>query len=94
MRSKITVVFELENGQLPAELYEAHKTGRPFHGLRPTTIARGDQVNVPSQILEGLTELSSDFHNKEALAELFAMAKDHLFEEARETMQRALASHG
>lgn len=73
----MTVVFEVKDRDAMKQLYEAHKSGTTVCGLSPNIIAWGDQLTVPSELVDGLIELDPDHPDKRELRELCEMAETH-----------------
>lgn len=76
-KTKITVVFEVKDRDEMKQLYEAHKSGKTICGLAPNIIAWGDQLTIPSELLDGLVELDPDYPNKRELKTLCEIAENH-----------------
>lgn len=77
-RDTMTVVFKVKDREAMKAIYDAHLNGTTICGMHPETIAWGDQVDVPSQIVNVLNEMDPDYPNKDELREVCDMATKHM----------------
>lgn len=77
-RDTLTVVFKIKNREEVAALYAAHLNGTTICGMSPESISWGDEVSIPSEIVEGVNELDPYCPDSKALKELVEMAENHL----------------
>lgn len=80
-REKLTVVFNVK-GQKLDEFYDIFKNQGEILGMKPRAISWGDQLNVPSDIIDRLSNLDVDCLDTDELEELIEAANKHLIEEA------------
>lgn len=80
---RITVVFKIVESDAFKRFYESHISGEPIHGAIPTILATGDQVSVPMDILNALSQIDPNAINEKLLAELINESERHLNKESK-----------
>ena len=79
-KNKMTVVFTVKDRKAMEEMHKAHLNGTLICGMSPDILSWGDQITTPSEIIDGLLEIDSEFPNKKDLTELIEKAEKHLEE--------------
>lgn len=77
MSRKMTVVFEVKDESLLPDLYKSHLGEGLICGCIPTIILIGDQITVPSDILDGLDSIDPDFPDRKELINLQKEIENH-----------------
>lgn len=75
--SKITIVFGVKDREKIKSIYDAYKTGGLICGLTPLVIAWGDQITIPSEILNELIDIDVDFECIPKVKKLIELAEYH-----------------
>lgn len=78
-RKHMTVVFNVPEGANLDELYNAFRTDGMLLNMKPTLLSWGDQVRVPSEIMDALFDMDPDLIDTQQIRELISTAREHRF---------------
>ena len=86
MKKLMTIVFDVKDKETFKAYFDAHLKSECIHGGYPKIIADGDQITIPNEIVDGLSNLDADGHsmhrnesgNRTLLRELIATADGYL----------------
>lgn len=75
---RMTIVFEVRSREQMKPFYESLMSGQPVLGVVPRSMAWGDQVSIPADIVAAVSELDPFAINEQAVKDLVDVADKFL----------------